>query len=174
MAFAHAWQRRRVAWLSSVVVPRAARSSRRNGTVFPRQPDSNTRDPDNNAPPATRFPFSRNERLPDKAAFSRVFAKARRSRDQHFTILFRKTDHANARLGMAVAKKNCRLAVARNRLKRIIRESFRRHQATLSGLDIVVMNNKGAEGASNRELFASLASHWQQCRRATNRGQEKN
>lgn len=155
-------------------MPRAARSSRRNGTVFQRQPDSVTREPKDNAPPATRFPFSRNERLPDKAAFSQVFANAHRSRDRHFTILFRRSPNGNARLGMAIAKKNCRLAVARNRLKRIIRESFRRHQATLSGLDIVVMNNKGAESMSNRELFESLAAHWQRCQQASNRGQEKN
>lgn len=155
-------------------MPRAARSSRRNGTEILRPPASATRDTDSNAPPATRFPFSRNERLPDKAAYSRVFANARRSRDRCFTVLFRKTQNDSARLGMAVAKKNCRLAVARNRLKRIIRESFREHRATLRGIDIVVLNNKGAESNSNKQLFASLAAHWQYCQKAVQRGQEKN
>ncbi|MGB5353487.1 MAG: ribonuclease P protein component [Woeseia sp.] len=155
-------------------MPKAARSSRRNGVVFQDKPDSATRESDANAPSALRFPFSRNERLPDKAAFSQVFANARRSRDRSFTVLFRKSQRANARLGMAIAKKNCRLAVARNRLKRIIRESFREHQATLGGLDIVVMNNKGAESMSNLELFRSLAAHWQRCQQAVQRGQEQN
>lgn len=153
---------------------KAARSLRRNGTVSQDKPDNVTRDLKRNAARAKRFQFSRNERLPDKAAFSRVFANARRSRDRSFTVLFRKTQNAEARLGLAVAKKNCRLAVARNRLKRIIRESFREHQSILGGLDIVVMNNKGAESMSNRELFKSLAAHWQRCQQVARRGQEKN
>ena len=76
-------------------------------------------------------------------------------------MLCRPNELGEARLGLAIAKKNCRLAVARNRLKRIIRESFRTHQASLGGLDIVVMNQQGAEALSNRELFDSLAAHWQ-------------
>lgn len=47
-----------------------------------------------------------------------------------------------ARLGIVVAKKNVRLAVARNRLKRIVRETFRQQQECLQGLDIVVVIKK--------------------------------
>ncbi len=47
-----------------------------------------------------------------------------------------------ARLGIVVAKKNVRLAVARNRLKRIVRESFRQQQDSLQGLDVVVIIKK--------------------------------
>lgn len=96
-----------------------------------------------------------------------MFARAKRSRDGAFTILYRENDTGRARLGLVIAKKNCRLAVDRNRLKRIIRESFRAHQEALRGLDIVVMNKKGAEGLNKRQLFDSLAAHWQRCRPAT-------
>jgi len=87
--------------------------------------------------------------------------------------LYRKNDRDDARLGLAISRKNCRLAVERNRLKRIIRESFRTHRAALGGLDIVVMNRQGAETRANGPLFASLAAHWERCRAASNRGQEK-
>jgi len=137
------------------------------------QSNSVTRDSNSKAPPATRFPFGRAERLPDKAAFAQVFGNARRSRDRCFTILYCRNDRDEPRLGLAIAKKNCRLAVERNRLKRIIRESFRTHRTALGGLDFVVMNKPGAESMSNRELFDSLAAHWQRCRSAANRGQEK-
>ena len=76
----------------------------------------------------------------DAAAFGRVFKKANRSRDKLFTVLCRDNDAEIARLGLAISKKNCRAATARNRIKRIIRESFREHQAILSGLDVVRMN----------------------------------
>ena len=71
-----------------------------------------------------------------------------------------------ARLGLAVSKKHCRRATARNRIKRIIRESFRQQQDMLTGLDIVVINRPAATEASNREMFDSLEQHWQRCRRA--------
>jgi ribonuclease P protein component len=42
-----------------------------------------------------------------------------------------------SRLGMIVPKKIIATAVARNRVKRLIRESFRLNQCELAGLDVV-------------------------------------
>lgn len=78
-----------------------------------------------------------------------------------FTVLSRENRKKDARLGLAISKKNCRLAVQRNRLKRIVRESFRSHKDRLSGLDVVVMCQAAAPRASNKKLFDSLAAHWQ-------------
>ncbi len=97
-------------------------------------------------------------------AFSRVFEKARRSRDRYFTVLCRPAEADQARLGLAISKKHCRKASGRNRLKRIVRESFRHHKEALKGLDIVVMNQPAAAETGNRELFRSLETHWRRCR----------
>ena len=102
----------------------------------------------------------------DAAAFGRVFKKAHRSRDKLFTILCRGNDSNAARLGLAISKKHCRAATARNRIKRIIRESFREHQAMLEGLDVVVINQATARNSNNRQIFDSLHGHWQQCAKA--------
>lgn len=99
----------------------------------------------------------------DAASFARVFKKATRSRDRWFTVLCRENSLGVARLGLAVSKKHCKKAVARNRIKRIIRESFRAQQDQLEGLDIVVMNQAPASDAANGDLFASLQQHWQHC-----------
>ncbi len=80
-------------------------------------------------------------------------------------MLCRGNDKDYARLGLAISKKHCRSATGRNRLKRIVRESFRQHQFELEGLDLVVMNQPGATRASNRQLFDSLASHWRRLNR---------
>jgi ribonuclease P protein component len=95
-----------------------------------------------------------------------VFKKASRSRDKMFTVLTADNNSHAARLGLAISKKNCRLASSRNRLKRIIRESFRQHRSALDGLDIVVLNQPGAHEADNRALFDSLAAHWKRSRAA--------
>ena len=81
-----------------------------------------------------------------------------------FTVLHKPNDSREARLGLAISKKHCRGAVKRNRLKRIVRESFRQHRAELEGLDVVVINQPPAARAGNKALFDSLRRHWQRCR----------
>lgn len=115
--------------------------------------------------------FGSRHRLPDEAAYGRVFGGASRSRDRLFTVLSRKNDSDTARLGLAISRKHCRLATGRNRLKRVIRESFRQHLATLAGLDVVVLAQSGAADADNRALFDSLAKHWHKTRSAQFDGQ---
>lgn len=93
-----------------------------------------------------------------------MFKKASRSRDKMFTVLTTDNQGHVARLGLAISKKHCRLASSRNRLKRIVRESFRHHLAELDGMDIVVLNQPGTHAADNRALFDSLAAHWRNTR----------
>jgi ribonuclease P protein component len=81
-----------------------------------------------------------------------------------FIVLYKNNSEQEARLGLAISKKHCRSAVGRNRLKRLVRESFRMHRAEIEGLDVVVMNQAAAERASNKTLFDSLHKHWQRCR----------
>lgn len=96
-----------------------------------------------------------------------MFAKATPSRDKFFTVLTRANDGAEARLGLVVSKKGAKLAVQRNRVKRIIRESFRHSTAELAGLDFVVLAQPAASKAENKILFDSLAQHWRRCRPAS-------
>lgn len=66
----------------------------------------------------------------------------------------------HARLGLAISKKALRKAVHRNLVKRLVRESFRLHQADLQGRDVVVLFRSGASVADRKVLHASLAKHW--------------
>ena len=77
-----------------------------------------------------------------------------------FTVLYRPNGSDEPRLGLAIGKKHCRLASSRNRLKRLIRESFRQNGAAIGGLDVVVLNQPGAAAARNDALFESLDRHW--------------
>jgi ribonuclease P protein component len=92
-----------------------------------------------------------------------VFKKATRSRDKFFTVLCRDNKEEHARLGLAISKKHCRKATSRNRIKRVIRESFRNNPTELEGLDIVVINQPAAAMARNEAMNESLERHWQRC-----------
>lgn len=67
-------------------------------------------------------------------------------------------DHA--RLGLAIATRVFGTAVARNRVKRIIRESFRLHQCALPAVDITVSARDAARSASAAQLRSSLDKCW--------------
>jgi len=76
--------------------------------------------------------------------------------------LCRQNDQDVARLGLAIAKKQLRLAVSRNRIKRLIRDSFRFNQELLAGLDIVVLTRTSVLKCSNNEILLQLETLWQQ------------
>lgn len=77
-------------------------------------------------------------------------------------------DLKQARLGLAISKKSMRYAVNRNKTKRLIRESFRRHKNILKGLDIVVVSQKENTVINNKTIIESISAHWKkisQCRK---------
>ena len=66
------------------------------------------------------------------------------------------------RLGLVIAKKNVRHAVQRNRIKRIIRDTFRLNQQSLAGLDIVVLARRGIDQLDNPTLQQLFNDLWKQ------------
>lgn len=100
-------------------------------------------------------------RLLTASDFSRVFANPARSADRYFTVLAKGgRGDAPARLGLAVSKKQARRAVDRNRLKRLIRETFRSHHNQIAGMDLVVMVRGLATSTDRAQLRSSLIRHF--------------
>jgi len=99
-------------------------------------------------------------RLKRPEEFKLVFSSKQRSSDKFFLVLSRKNDSNHARLGLAVPKKHIPRSVDRNKLKRIIRESFRLRQKLLEGKDVVVVV-KGAVEIKSKPIQSGLAKHWQ-------------
>ena len=111
--------------------------------------------------------FRRENRLLAKQEFDRVFGNAQRSSDRCFTVLFCDNNAGHPRLGLAISKRRVRRAVGRNRLKRIVRESFRRHRYSLPPVDIVVLAGGEAVDTDNAKLFSSLERHWGRVRKVS-------
>jgi ribonuclease P protein component len=76
------------------------------------------------------------------------------------TVLSTSNSRNGPRIGLVISRKAAGSAVARNRIKRQIRESFRHWQAQLGSLDIVVIARAGIAMQPNRELAQALEKIW--------------
>lgn len=118
--------------------------------------------------------FDPSRRLKQPKAFSDVYqGNQTRVKGQYFVVLafYRFCGVANvgagdtipalspARVGVVVSKKVSKLAVQRNRIKRLIREQFRRNQQ-LGGFDFVVIAKPMAALAKNKQLTNELNYLW--------------
>jgi len=107
--------------------------------------------------------FRPQHRLLTKADFQSVFSSVRNPstgcmfRSKHF-IVYQKYRDGDARLGLSVPKKVIRSAPGRNRLKRCVREYFRKNRDQFRG-DVVVRWMKASDAMSYEtvhELFSPL------------------
>jgi ribonuclease P protein component len=99
-------------------------------------------------------------RLRRKRDFAAAYARGRRIGDGLFAVTVILNRLEAPRLGLAVAVRSAGGAVARNRIRRIIRESFRLHQLEIPPVDLVVSMRPGARTASSQALRASLEALW--------------
>jgi len=97
-----------------------------------------------------------------KADFDRVFADARSFRNRSFTLLVRQSGQETARIGFIIAKKKVRLSVDRNRIRRVVRESFRHWREKLPSVDVIFISQSGVAAMPNPKLFSSLEKQWLQ------------
>jgi len=106
--------------------------------------------------------FSKSMRLLNSNDFQTVFDDAPlRTSHQHFLFLARQNQLDCPRLGLVIAKKHIRHAVDRNRMKRLIRETFRAKQQQLAGIDVIVLARKGMHETTNVMLIEQLNKQWQ-------------
>ena len=111
-------------------------------------------------PPPQRLTFPPERRVRRKVEFEAAYKRGRRFSDNLFTMTVRANDVGGPRLGLAIAARTIGNAVARNRLRRIIRESFRHAQHRLPPADIIVSAKVGARSAPDPMRRQSLAALW--------------
>lgn len=110
---------------------------------------------------SVKLTFSRELRLLAPVQFKAVFEQPFRASTPQLTLLARENSLENPRLGLTVAKKHLKRAHDRNRIKRIVRESFRLKQQQLPCYDFVFVAKAGIGKLSNTELFEILEKLWQ-------------
>ncbi|MRX27957.1 ribonuclease P protein component [Kangiella sp. HZ709] len=104
--------------------------------------------------------FTADYRLLTAKQYKQVFSDPVKASSKHFTLLACTNSLDFPRLGIIVAKKNVRLAVERNRIKRLTRESFRTSNQALPAIDCVILARRASSEQTNQVLFEQLAGLW--------------
>ena len=88
----------------------------------------------------------------------------RRVQDKLLTLVVLPAAAAEPRLGLAISARAVPQALARNRIKRLARESFRACRAQLPAADLVLQARAGAGKAESAELRSMLDRLWRRVR----------
>jgi ribonuclease P protein component len=99
-------------------------------------------------------------RLRRKKDFDAAYARGRRLGDGFFGMTATYNSQGAPRLGLAVAVRVAGGAVERNRIRRVIKESFRLHQEQIPAVDLVVSARARARDAAGKVLHESLEGLW--------------
>ncbi|WP_423822336.1 ribonuclease P protein component [Salinisphaera sp. SPP-AMP-43] len=109
--------------------------------------------------------FPRAARLLRPPQYRAVFARGEKFVCDGFVVIAATSDEPRARLGLALAKRRIRRAVDRNRVKRLVRESFRTVRSDLPAVDIVVLARSRTATMDNAALTGQLGRIWRRVAR---------
>lgn len=106
--------------------------------------------------------FARSQRLLSAGDYKAVFDRADfRVSHRHFLLLARLNSRIQSRLGLIVAKKHLRRAVDRNRVKRVVRNTYRLSSVAGQGVDVVFLARRGVGELSPGMQTRALQEAWQ-------------
>ncbi|GAA0780890.1 MULTISPECIES: ribonuclease P protein component [Pseudomonadati] len=116
----------------------------------------------------TSYTFTRELRLLTPAQFKSVFSNPIKASSAEITLLAVPNSEQHPRIGLTVAKRFVKRANQRNRIKRVIRDSFRLHQHDIPNIDIVVLVRNGVMEMENAELHKLIEKLWRKLSRRYN------
>ncbi|WP_440224911.1 ribonuclease P protein component [Dokdonella sp. MW10] len=108
-----------------------------------------------------RFSLPRAARLLKPGDFAALRGRSRRLGSSHFLAEFAPADQPTCRLGQAVSRRVSKRAVDRNRIKRLVRDSYRHVREELPCVDILLIARQSAKQQDSASLRADLARLWQ-------------
>jgi ribonuclease P protein component len=106
-------------------------------------------------PPPSPEAFPRSLRIRARREYKRTYADGKKRHGRYAVVFFLANGTPDGRLGVTATKK-AGGAVARNLLKRRVREIFRRSSCRASGRDVVVNLKREAAGVSFEALREDL------------------
>jgi ribonuclease P protein component len=92
------------------------------------------------------FSFPKDLKIRKTSQYEEIFGKSKKLNGEHFRILYVRNPLGYPRLGIVVGKRSVPGSVERNRVKRVLREVFRRNKPFFGSMDLVIVAKKGSEG----------------------------
>ena len=115
-----------------------------------------------------RLGFPKHKRLLKARDFQRVFDRSSAKASSRVMLLIAAPNGLNQpRIGFIIAKKQVRLAVQRNRIKRVIRETFRTFDSGDFSYDVILLARKGVDQQSSRKIRIEFENLWQKLMQRT-------
>lgn len=105
--------------------------------------------------------FLRSHKLVSKSEFQSLFDQSDKVSQRYLLALYKPNTKAHGRIGIIVGKRVAAHAVTRNKIKRVIRESFRANQEQLKCLDIVVIARQQCGTQDKIQLREGIDKLWQ-------------
>ena len=99
--------------------------------------------------------LTREAKILKPGEYTHIFKGGKRAKGKYWQVIAKPIQDPRPRLGLAISKKVTRLAVDRNRFKRVARETFRLAQPQLDNWGFVVMA-RNAKPTKNPELSTEL------------------
>ena len=104
--------------------------------------------------------FGKNRRLLKSSDYTEVFDNnSVRVAHPNLLILSEPNGTETSRLGLVIGKKNVPTAVARNKIKRVVRETFRLTELPVA-VDLVFLARKDLGKLSSTELATLITQSW--------------
>ena len=96
--------------------------------------------------------FSKDVRIRRNSEFKEVFEKGIRIQTPHFKVLYSPNNLGFPRIGVIVGKKTSLNAVGRNRIKRIVREVFRKNKVSFDSFVVVIIAKRNCKGLTYKNV----------------------
>ena len=111
--------------------------------------------------------FTKELRILKRSRFQELYRKGATFHNRHFVANLLETELLTSRIGITVSKK-VGGAVTRNRIKRVVREYFRKNgRQFFENRDIHLIAKRTAAQLSNKEIFVSLDHFFQKIKAST-------
>ena len=99
-------------------------------------------------------------RIKNPKEFSRIFSKNKSFHKPGVIMLTKQNELNQPRLGITLPKKHIKLSVKRNKIKRIIKESFRLNCKNIKNSDIVILSQRKLNSMSKHNIQETLKELW--------------
>ncbi|WWO97162.1 MAG: ribonuclease P protein component [Candidatus Dasytiphilus stammeri] len=110
-----------------------------------------------------RYKFPKILRLNNSKKFREIFQINQSLSMREITLFYQKNFLEYPRIGICISKKVIKKAHERNRVKRIIRESFRLHQHYIKNIDFIIIIKQNFINKNNHYIIKILKILWNNC-----------